>query len=131
MHIKWQKTAILVFAAHMGLIFSSLMTVRVQEMKMRNETGFLCAVVFHLSGSVHFFLNVVGGLDVRMEQKNYTQRQNKCCPLICWLPSWLFAGSNTVVLSLWNVLYTRSVRAALYENSHKRNEGTGFPSSSK
>lgn len=25
-------------------------------MKMRNETGFLCAVVFHLSGSVHFLM---------------------------------------------------------------------------
>lgn len=61
------------FAAQVGLIFSSLTKVKVQEIRMRNKTGFLYAVVFHLSGSVYFFLNVVRGLDVHMEQKHYTQ----------------------------------------------------------
>lgn len=72
MCIKWQKTAILMFAAHTGLIFGSLTKVRVQDIRMRNKRGSLCAVVFHLSGSICFF-NVVKGLDVLMEQKNYTQ----------------------------------------------------------
>lgn len=57
----------------MRLIFSSVTKVRVQEIQMRNKTGFLCAVVFHLSGSFYFFLHVVRGLDVHMEQKKYTQ----------------------------------------------------------